>query len=91
MKTAPMIKSLTAGAILAANITVIGLANAQTQQSTETTVSFISPPGKQASKSVARPARDVLFRGGYNVGRGTASQVPGCTGPVSFCNMYNGS
>ncbi|MFM0228130.1 hypothetical protein [Paraburkholderia dipogonis] len=91
MKTVQMIKILTAGAILATNILVVGLANAQLQQSTETTSSVVVASSEQTSNSVSPPARDVLFRGGYNVGRGTASQVPGCTGPVSFCNMYSGN
>ena len=91
MKMVQMIKVLTIGVFMVTSMMMVDLANAQTQPSTDTTASVVSSSSKQAFDSVSPPARDVLIRGGYNVGRGTASQVPGCTGPVSFCNMYSGS
>lgn len=33
----------------------------------------------------------VVIRGGYNVGRTSVRDVPGCVGPASFCNMYFGN
>lgn len=33
----------------------------------------------------------VVIRGGYNVGRNSVRDVPGCVGPASFCNMYFGN
>ena len=91
MNVAKSSKLFTVGALLIANLAVVGLAKAQAQQSTDTGASSVAASGKHLHSHTATPAGDVLLRGGYNVGRGNASQVPGCIGPVSFCNMYNGS
>ena len=91
MKTAQLVKIISAGALLTTNILVSGLANAQALQSTETEAPTVVASHVQTPDSAQQPLRDVMIRGGYNVGPGVASRVPDCTGPVSFCNMYRGN
>ncbi|NPT40546.1 hypothetical protein GNZ12_04315 [Paraburkholderia sp. 1N] len=91
MKMAQLFKYLTTGGVLVVGITMAGMANAQADQSPGTTASGVSAYSDQTADSSAPSSPDVVIRGGYNVGRAPAAQVPGCTGPVSFCNMYSGS
>ncbi|SAL52486.1 hypothetical protein AWB71_02851 [Caballeronia peredens] len=91
MRTANLVKIFTASVFFTTSVLVSDLATAQAQQSTETKAQTVVGTNVQTSESAPPLAPDVTLRGGYNVGPGTASRVPGCTGPVSFCNMYSGS
>jgi hypothetical protein len=96
MNTAAM-KGLVAGALVIASVGM-GSAYAQSayQQQSQSDVTVASnssssvPPSTERNRA-SQQQPGVVIRGGYNVGRTTSNDVPGCSGPASFCNMYFGS
>jgi|HubBroStandDraft_5_1064220.scaffolds.fasta_scaffold354411_2 hypothetical protein len=91
MKQTHYLRHLVAGVLVVAG-PGLSVANAQpSSQTTAQTHSTLtnSAPTAQRADSFSKSS-GVLIAGGYNVGRATSQHIPGCDGPVSFCNMYFG-
>lgn len=92
MKSIRVFKEVIIGAALIGALAAVDVQAQTADQSQQ--VSSSLPSGTASRGSSARDSRNYQpsldMRGGYNVGR-TVGNVPGCTGPVSFCNLYFGS
>jgi hypothetical protein len=92
MNTSNLLKGVFACTVLVAGFGV-GAANAQGNSDASTVVSKSSEAstGYGGVSDSHGERSSVPVRSGYNTGRTEMPNVPGCVGPVSFCNLYAGS
>lgn len=93
MKTMMLMKSMfIAGAFGAALAASAAYAQVSAHVSGAATVAAESSwTTHDEPRATSRAQQGVVMRGGYNIGRTSTPNVPGCQGPVSFCNMYFGN
>jgi hypothetical protein len=87
MKTMTMMKMALAASAMAI---FASTANAQDATSTWTTAQSQTTANATVQSGMHRSARQQKYPSGFNSGR-TQSNVDGCVGPVSYCNIYFGS